>query len=76
MEEKIEVGSIVKSKSGNALRCGSGVYPDACVISVDPFIMASKSGDMRWSHFPMDDVFVVGKATEEQLEICMGRLDK
>lgn len=73
-KSKVAVGNLVKAINGNALACGSGVYPGAIVVSVEPFVMVSESTDMRWGCFPIEDVEVVGQASEELLNKCMGRL--
>jgi len=58
---KLKIRDIVKATdNGHPLRCGSGTYDNAVVISVNPLVMVSPSGDMRWSHFygPLDRVGV------------------
>ena len=54
---------LVSSKNrGNPLRCGTGMYKRAIVLSVDPLVLVSECGDMRWSCFPREDLEVVGRA--------------
>lgn len=46
----LERGDLVIPKDPHdVLHCGSGVYPYAFVVSVDPFVLISESGDMVWS---------------------------
>ena len=75
---ELQVGAVVKSKEpdNNPLHCGSGVYGAAVVIQVEPFIMASHSGDMRWSTWKMDDVEVIDTASDEVMAKAMTRLEK
>lgn len=70
-----EVGDIVETiNQSDPLHCGSGIYADAVVIQAEPLILASRSSDMRWSQRKTSGLRVTGKATEEQLAICMRRL--
>jgi len=74
-EEFMKVGSIVEPAKGEIqLACGGGIYDSAVVISLDPYIMVSKSADMRWSSQKQEDYTVIGEATDEQLATCMNRL--
>lgn len=75
---EMEVGSIVESKdpNGNPLHCGSGSYGAAVVVQLEPFIMVSMSGDMRWSTRKKDEQQVIGKATPSVLAIAMKRLEE
>jgi uncharacterized protein (TIGR02996 family) len=34
---------------GNALACGSGLYSQAVVVSLNPFALVSEAGDMLWT---------------------------
>lgn len=74
IEIDIKVGDIVEAKPGSALVCGSGRYPSAIVVSVEPFVMVSEGADMRWSCFPIEDVKFIGNASIEVLKKCMTRL--
>jgi hypothetical protein len=76
-EISIRVGSVViPIDPRNALRCGSGVYDDAVVISMEPYVMASRSSDMRWSRIKIEDYKAVNHVTNQALDVCMRRLDK
>lgn len=70
----LEVGAIVKHYDESGLRCGSGVYPYAIVVSMEPFVLVSESSDMRWGGIPRAALTVIGKATDKQLEVCKRRL--
>jgi len=78
MSKIIEVGDIVKptKESGYTLRCGSGMYGAAVVISVAPFILVSEETDMRWSAtVQIGDFEIVGKTTKKHLKKCMRRIN-
>lgn len=51
---------VIAENPGNPLRCGGGVYPRAIVLKVDPQVLVSDSGDMRWSCYD-GPLKVVGK---------------
>ena len=72
---KLSVGSLVKAKSeSKPLRCGFGVYYQAIVVSLEPFVLVSPETDMRWGAMSPEDVEVIGQATDVQLGKCMRRL--
>jgi len=65
----VKVRDIVKaSDRGYPLRCGSGEYPSAVVISVEPLVMLSREASMKWSCYegPLE---TVGKVSP--LTLCM-----
>jgi len=73
----IEVGDIVVSAKGPTdpiLVTGSDYYDHAVCVSVNPFILISKTGDMRWSNKNADDFVSRGKASSVVLKTCMKRL--
>jgi hypothetical protein len=45
----LNVGDLVEARAGHALACGSGVYPYAVVVSLEPFALVSLAGDMLWT---------------------------
>jgi hypothetical protein len=46
----MDIGSLAAPKNPrNALACGCGVYDRAVVVSLQPFVLISEEGDMRWS---------------------------
>lgn len=46
---ELKVGLVVEATNGWSLRCGSGMYPHAIVVSVKPLVLASEQGDMLWT---------------------------
>jgi hypothetical protein len=59
-KSEFKIGDMVAYKPGNrmVLRCGSGTYDEAVVISEEPFVLCSKSGDMIWSATVTPEDFV------------------
>ena len=45
----LSVGDLVESVPGHALACGSGIYPHAVVVCLNPFALVSVAGDMLWT---------------------------
>lgn len=45
----LRVGDSVVTMPGHALRSGATWYPYAVVVQVDPLILISEDGDMKWS---------------------------
>jgi len=77
MMHKFKVGDLVnyKSNCGNYLRSGASIYSDAVVISENPFICASQTGDMRWeATLEPDSMEKVGTASKDALASAMRRL--
>lgn len=74
--EDMKIGAIVEPKDErNPLCCGSGVYQDAIVVSMNPFVLVSRGADMKWSATVEESEYkVTGTATQEQLEKCQRRL--
>jgi hypothetical protein len=74
----MKIGNFVKPKPNSKfqLRSGSSFYSYAIVVSLQPFILVSHSGDMRWeSTITVDDFEVDGEASSDELRICMKRLE-
>lgn len=59
------VGDLVEPIPPKQLVCGSGWYPYAVCVKVDPFILISINGDMLWSH----------TVEKKDFKVC-GRVDK
>ncbi len=56
------------------LRCGCGAYDDAIVVSVKPFVLVSREGDMRWSATVEPHQFkTVATAPAEVQKVAMAR---
>ena len=71
-------GDIVKPTqvSRFQLRSGSSWYPDAVVVMVEPLILVSRDGDMRWSSTVRPEYFeVCGRATKSELKVARTRLE-
>ena len=71
------VGDIVTytPASRRTLHCGSGIYPSAVVVRIEPLVLVSHEGDMRWeATVEPDKLMCVGRASPDGLEICMRRL--
>jgi len=70
------VGSIVKPiDQRNVLHCGSGTYPYAICVSLNPFILISEEGDMRWSAtVKAENYEEIGVASKAQMKVCFDRL--
>lgn len=47
----MKVGDVVVPRPGSdfTLRCGSGWYTHAICVQVEPLVLVSELGDMRWS---------------------------
>jgi len=71
----LKIGDIVTPHKPYGLVSSCSVYNCAVVVSVDPFILISKEGDMLWHATVVPEEFdVVGQADSATLEVCMGRL--
>lgn len=71
----LRVGDLVNDpKSRTRLCCGSGVYPHAVVMSIDPFIMVSERTDMLWTCQEIEGFVKVGRASRLTILRCTKRL--
>lgn len=72
----IHIGDIVASTNSQyPLRSGGQVYGAAMVASLDPLILISQEGDMRWSSDPKPEYWEVRRrATAEQFAPVLQRL--
>ena len=75
----MKVGDVVipnKSAKERYFHSGSEVYNHAIVASLDPFILISSQGDMRWScTWEAHEVEVLCQASQEIQEIVQSRLE-
>ena len=55
------------------LHCGSGMYPYAICVSVEPFVLVSESGDMMWSQHNPDNFVAKGMADLAVIRTAMER---
>lgn len=79
MKTAIEVGDVVVAANGQTtqfLFSGGDRYMCAVCVSVNPFILISREGDMRWSTRKIEDFVSTGKAPSDVLKICMDRLKR
>lgn len=77
LHDHLKVGDlVVPVDSRNPLRSGAEWYAGAVVIRIDPkLVLVSERGDMRWEDTIQSREFrVVGRATDEMLALCKGRL--
>ncbi len=76
---KIEVGDVVVAANGQTtelLFSGCDRYMCAVCVSVNPFILISERGDMRWSTKNIEDFVSTCKAPSDVFKICMDRLKR
>lgn len=72
----IKIGDQVEpdpTKTNYIFHCGTGRYATAVVVSLDPFVMVSLSGEMMWFRWNPDHVRVVSP-TSYRLEPITQRL--
>lgn len=72
----MEIGSLVAPSKGDPLTSGCSVYAAAVVISVQPFVLISEEGDMRWTQRHRDDFKVVGTASARAAENVLDRISR
>jgi hypothetical protein len=69
-----EVGDLVEAILPYRLACGSGIYPRAVLVSVEPFVAVSEAGDMPWrATIAPHKVRRIGKALPEVMSVAMRR---
>lgn len=72
-----EVGDRVRPRLGVFLRSGSEAYGGAICVSVNPFVLVSAQGDMRWeATIRIEDFIPVGKAPEAQMSVALRRKEE
>lgn len=56
----MRIGDVVvpSPNSNYVLACGCGWYTHAIVASMDPFVLVSEQGDMRWSATIKPEYFI------------------
>lgn len=60
-----------------SLVSGCSEYNVAVVVSIDPFVLVSFGGDMRWQSTVSPENFSkIGMANDEDFDICVRRLNK
>jgi hypothetical protein len=71
----LQVGDVVMPDDGDVLRSGSSWYDHAVVISIDPLVLVSIEGDMRWESTIKDRHFsVIGVASPTILRNALERI--
>ncbi len=79
----MQVGDVVIPRRGHVtefggefvLHCGSGVYSHAIVASVEPFVLVSESGDMKWTATIKPEFFTpLCRASKEIVDRVLKRL--
>lgn len=75
--EKFDITDVVKvhNDSSFVLHCSTQQYDEAIVLSVEPFVLASMRGDMRWSvSVSRRDFEFVRKASADEFDRVSRRL--
>lgn len=74
----ISVGDVVvPALPGHALRSGTSWYPFAICVEVDPLVLISEEGDMKWGvNLPEMPLRAVGRATPAQMNVVNARHEK
>jgi len=67
--QPLKIGDKVVGTFGrHLLYCGSGFYPYAIVVSLDPFVMISEKGDMLWTQQDPEDFEPIGKVSKVKVK--------
>ncbi len=71
----MKVGDVVvHRRERNGLHCGSGIYTHAIVASMEPFVLVSEEGDMKWTcTIEPDDVVALCQAHPKIVEVAIKR---
>lgn len=74
----MKIGDLVASIDiYRPLRSGCEMYHQAVVASMDPFVLVSEDGDMRWSVTVKPESFtVVGIASDPALKNVVNRINR
>ncbi len=71
----MKIGDLVRNSKEVKLYCGSGFYPYAVVMSLEPFILVSEKTDMRWDHVSKSEMNeIIGRAKIFTILRCISRL--
>ena len=76
MDQPMNIGDLVVPVSDEyQLRSGCSYYSGAVVVSLDPFVLVSTLGDMRWGcTVKRENFYTVGQAEPATLKRCMRRI--
>jgi hypothetical protein len=70
----MKIGDVVVSTGrGHALVSGCSYYTHAICVSVDPFILVSELGDMKWYHCKEENVTALCQAHPDIVKVAMTR---
>lgn len=71
----MNIGDVVipKPNSGIVLHCGTGCYTHAIVASINPFVIISVDGSMRWDTENISNYISLCKADNKIIEIVMDK---
>lgn len=72
----MDIGDVVVPTAGSKLISGSGQYSHAVCASVDPLILISEDGGMRWNNIDPLNVIALRKADDEIIKIAVDKLDR
>lgn len=72
----MKIGDLVAGVNGYILASGAERYSNAVCVSVDPLIVISKRGDMRWNRLEKENIESVGTASEVDYQNAMERLER
>lgn len=72
----MKIGDLVTGANGYVFASGAERYSDAVCVSVEPLIVISKRGDMRWNRLDKEHVESVGVASESDYKNAMERLER
>jgi hypothetical protein len=73
----IKIGDkVIPIDSKCVLHCGTGTYPHAICVSVEPFILISEEGDMRWDKQKIQDYTSLGLVSSDIWKVCMERFNR
>lgn len=77
MHSNMRVGDTVAPPDPrHHLSSGAEYYPYAVVCSVDPFVIISYDGTMRWNCEKAEDYETIGRTKNSIFKICMKRFRK
>lgn len=73
--QTLVVGNRVVPTANQTLYCGFQEYYCAIVVQLNPFVMVSEQGDVRWGSWKPKNVISIGSdISQEKLKLCMEKL--
>lgn len=64
---------VIPANNQVVLACGSGIYTHAICVSVEPYVMISEEGDMRWDKEDPWDYIALCRADAKIVKVAMKR---